>query len=77
MSFRDDLEWWNEHCSELQDKYRGKWIAILDRKVISVGDNDADLIEEAEEKYRRMPFVVFCRPKGYLRYRHKVVRSPT
>ena len=74
MSWNRDLQWWNENCSKLQEEYSGKWIAILDQKVVAVGDDSSDLIEGVESKFRRAPFVVYCRPKGYIRIRRKMMR---
>lgn len=72
--WREDLKWWNKNCSELQEKYPSKWIAILKQKVVVVGDDSSDLIEEVRKKYGETPFVTFCRPKGYIRIRRRLTR---
>ena len=46
----------------------------MDQKVVAVGDDSSDLIEGVESKFRRAPFVVYCRPKGYIRIRRKMMR---
>jgi len=74
LAWNRDLQWWNEHCSKLQEEYPGKWIAILDQKVVAVGDDSSDLIEGVKSRFGRMPFVVYCRPKGYIRIRRKMMR---
>ena len=33
-----DFAWLIEHDAELHDKYRGKWIAVHDGKIVGVGD---------------------------------------
>lgn len=70
----EDLKWWNKNCSELQEKYPGKWIAILNKKVVAIGSDSSDLIEEVKKKYGETPFVTFCRPKGFIRIRQKLMR---
>lgn len=32
-------------------KYKGKWIAIVNQKVVAVGARAKDVVEEAEKKY--------------------------
>ena len=37
-TFWDDMNWEREHYAELVRKYPGKWVAIVDRVVVAVGD---------------------------------------
>jgi len=46
--FWDDLHWGFDHYSEFMEKYPDQWIAILHEKVISSGDNLADVESDAE-----------------------------
>ena len=46
--FWDDLHWGFDHYSELMEKYPDQWIAILHKKVLSSGDNLADVESDAE-----------------------------
>ncbi len=47
---RGDFEWSLRYSLELQEKYEGKWVAILDEKVIGVGETAEKAYESAREK---------------------------
>jgi hypothetical protein len=54
--FWEDMRWGEESYSELQKKYKGNWVAIDGRKVISYGDN----LKEVEDKAKiisKKPYV--------------------
>ena len=44
------MKWGREHRSELLDKYRNKWVAIVDKKVVSAGKDLIKVEEEARWK---------------------------
>lgn len=46
----------------------------MDQKVVAVGDDSSDLMESVKSRFGRTPFVVYCRPKGYIRIRRKMMR---
>jgi hypothetical protein len=48
--FWDDDAWANEHYAELVKKYPLKWVAVVRKKVIAVGDSPASVREEARRK---------------------------
>ena len=48
--FWDAMKWGREHRSELLDKYRNKWVAIVDKKVVSAGKDLIKVEEEARWK---------------------------
>ena len=48
--FWDDLYWLDENFSELRAKYKEKWVAIVDKKVVCVGDDPSEIEKEAEKK---------------------------
>jgi len=50
QEFWDDMKWGREHRSELLDKYRNKWVAIVDKKVVSTGKDLSKVEEEARWK---------------------------
>jgi Family of unknown function (DUF5678) len=47
---KDDL-WIVEHFSELVTKYAGKAIAVVNEKLVAVGENELDVKLIAKEKY--------------------------
>jgi len=51
--FWEDAKWAEEHYSELIKKYPEEWIAIVDKKVVSRGENLALVREEARAKTGR------------------------
>ncbi len=48
--FWEDLRWGEEHYMELQKKYKDKWVAIVEKEIISWGEN----IEEVENKAKKI-----------------------
>ena len=34
-----DFLWLNQHTPELQDRYAGKWIAVINQEVVGSGDS--------------------------------------
>jgi len=51
--------WVNEHVSEFEEKYSGKYLAIWDYEIIGVGEG-MEVYEEAQ--YRRpdvIPYIVY------------------
>ncbi|MCG2826720.1 MAG: DUF5678 domain-containing protein [Thermoplasmatales archaeon] len=38
-SFWKDLNWARKHHTELLKKYRNLWVAVVNKKVVSAGDN--------------------------------------
>ncbi len=47
MTFWDDMNWASGHYAELVRKYPGKWVAIVDRIVVAVGDSIKSVRKEA------------------------------
>lgn len=47
---KDDFAWLVEHGPELDKKYAGKWIAVLDEAVIAVGDTAVEVDALARQK---------------------------
>jgi len=48
--FWEDKEWAIEHYIELQKQYMDKWVAIVDKKVVSSGENLGDVEKHAAKK---------------------------
>lgn len=48
--FWEDDEWAEEHYDELVRKYPQKWVAVVHKKVVSVGDSPTKVREEARKK---------------------------
>ena len=45
------MDWFIEHSKELSEKYPGKHIAIVNNKVVSVGNNAEVVFKEAKVKF--------------------------
>ena len=45
--FWEDMRWGQAHKSELMGKYRGEWVAIVNKKVVASGKNLSKVKEEA------------------------------
>lgn len=53
-----DFEWSLRHSLKLQEKYEGKWVAILDEEIIGVGETAKEAYESAKkEKPDRKPLL--------------------
>lgn len=45
--------------SEELGQHLGKWIAVIDEKIVAIGDNFKDVYAEAKEKYpNKEPFIM-------------------
>lgn len=53
MSLPKEYEWWASHSSDMDDKYRGEYIAIVGEEVVAHGKNLATVLEEAEKGGRK------------------------
>ena len=51
--FWDDMNWAEEHYSELMQKYPDKWVAVVDKKIQAAGVSIKKIKEEAEKKTHR------------------------
>jgi hypothetical protein len=47
--FWEDKDWALEHYGELQKRYKDKWIAIDDKRVVSYGDMRGEVKKRAME----------------------------
>jgi len=55
---KNDL-WIVEHFSELVDKYAGKYVAVVNEKLVAVGDDGKEVEDKAREvEPRKMPSVL-------------------
>ena len=45
------MDWFTEHSKELSYKYPGKHLAIVEDKVVAVGDNALVVFKEAKAKF--------------------------
>lgn len=45
------MDWFTENSKELSEKYPGKHLAIVDNKVIAVGNSIKEVYEIAESKF--------------------------
>lgn len=54
----NDVSWLAEHGPEIQDKYRGKWIAVRDGKVVGVGETAPEAVAQAEADDPNAEFVL-------------------
>ena len=61
-----DFEWMAEHSTEISEKYRGKYTAVVNEKVFT-GKTKEEVVELLRKKYpNRRPFV------RYIPYKKKI-----
>ena len=46
-----DFLWLNNHTPELQEKYAGKWIAIVNQSVAGIGETATEAYSQAKKKH--------------------------
>lgn len=59
--FERDSEWLSLRYKELQTKHPNKYVAVLDEKVVGVGDDGEGLYLEIVNKYGRDPVIDFIK----------------
>lgn len=42
-----------EHSQEMSKKYPGKYIAVVDNKLVTIGNSNLEVFKKAKEKYPR------------------------
>ena len=47
----EDFLWLSNHTPELQEKYAGKWIAVVNQEVVGVGDTAIEAFNLARKRY--------------------------
>jgi hypothetical protein len=47
--FWEDARWGEENYTELQKQFKDKWVAIVDKKVVSYGENRGEVKKRAIE----------------------------
>ncbi len=53
-----DFAWLAEHSREIYQKYSGKWIAVLDGRVVGVADTATEAARQAEQAHPGADFVL-------------------
>ena len=48
MSIKESIRFVNEHSLELQEKFSGKYIALIGEKIIAVGDTVVEVDRKAQ-----------------------------
>jgi len=61
VRFERDSEWLSSHYKELQVNYPNKYVAVLDERVVDVGDDGEKLYVEVVGKYGREPVIEFIK----------------
>jgi hypothetical protein len=46
-----DFLWLNQHTPELQEKYAGKWVAVINQEIVGSGDSAAEAYDKSQKKY--------------------------
>lgn len=59
----ENFEWFEEHYSELKEKYPGKVIAIVDKGIVGIGNTIQEAEREAREHTNKKPFFGRVRKK--------------
>jgi hypothetical protein len=45
------FKWLVEHTPQFQEKYSGKWIAVVRQEIAGIGNTALDAYQQAKEKY--------------------------
>lgn len=61
VRFERDSEWLSEHYRNLQVDYANKYVAVLDERVVGVGDDGEKLYAEVLAKFGRDPVIEFIK----------------
>lgn len=61
VRFERDSEWLSSRYRELQVDYPNKYVAVLDERVVGVGDDGEKLYVEVAGKYGRDPVIDFIK----------------
>jgi len=48
--FEEDSHWMAKHFKELQEKYAGKFVAIINKKIVGVDENAEHLVNSLKDK---------------------------
>ncbi len=66
VNFEKDNKWLQEHYTEIQDRYEGKFVAVENGNIIASDRNLEDLLRKLREngKDPAMLLVEFVRRKG-------------
>jgi hypothetical protein len=52
-------DWYTAHFEELVENYPGKAVAVVNEKIVGIGDNERELDRRAREQYPgETPFVI-------------------
>ena len=56
---QEDFNWWCDHSKELEEKYLGKYVSIINKEVFA-GDTYEEAESKAKSKYpNRQPFIEY------------------
>jgi len=61
VRFERDSEWLSLHYKELQVNHPNRYVAVLNERVVDVGDDGEKLYVEVVEKYGREPVIEFIK----------------
>lgn len=59
-----DHEWIIEHEKELEEKYSGKYVAIIDEKIVAIERTSLEADRKGREKSKKIPLVTYVPKKG-------------
>lgn len=67
LKLLENREWFDKNFKELQKKYGGKWIAIVDKKVV-IEDEDPETIKRLIDFPTREDILLILVPKGEVEF---------
>ena len=56
-------KWITEHFEELVEKYGGKYLAVVDEKIVAIGDSPKEVDKEARKQFPEVIPSVILIPK--------------
>jgi hypothetical protein len=67
VRFERDSEWLSRHHMDLQADYSNKYVAVLDKRVVGVGDDGEKLYVEVVGKYGETQSLISLRMQRLFR----------
>lgn len=61
IRFEKDSEWLSRHYRELQMRYPNRYVAVLNERIVGVGDDGEKLYIDVVGKYGREPVIDFIK----------------
>ena len=69
----ENAHWTTDHIAELREKYKGKWIAVINKQVIAADSEAEKAYDAARKQYpSKVPVIYFVSRKDYFGIGHNI-----